>query len=101
MEFYKLSKKEVLSNLSTSEAGLSSKEAERRLLSYGLNVIKEKKRISALKIFFSQFKKFGMQTMKLVSIGRCAFIGPFAIDVRTRSDDQPEPFLACQFQKAF
>src|SRR3989344_755026 len=56
MEFYKLTKKEVLSNLSTSEAGLSSKEAEKRLLTYGSNIIKEKRRISALKIFVRQFK---------------------------------------------
>lgn len=37
------------------DKGLSSFEAEERIKKYGLNIIKEKKRISPLKIFFSQF----------------------------------------------
>jgi len=47
---------QVFKELSTSEKGLSQKEAEQRLKQYGLNEIKEGKKISAWEIFIGQFK---------------------------------------------
>ena len=45
----------VCDTLKTSKNGLSSEEAQRRLAEHGLNEIQEAKKISALKIFLSQF----------------------------------------------
>jgi Ca2+-transporting ATPase len=47
--------KEVLDELNTSEKGLSSSEAKKRLEKYGPNILEEKEKISPLKIFLSQF----------------------------------------------
>jgi len=58
MDFFSISIKGVFSKLNSNEKGLSSKEAKRRLAVYGLNEITEKEKISALKIFFDQFKSF-------------------------------------------
>tara|TARA_Y100000031_G_C8248509_1_gene399373 strand:+ start:874 stop:3543 length:2670 start_codon:yes stop_codon:yes gene_type:complete len=46
---------EIFKELDTKEEGLTEEEAEERLEKYGLNEIKESKKISALKIFLSQF----------------------------------------------
>lgn len=46
---------QVLKELKTSDKGLSQAEAEERLRQYGLNEIKEEKKISPLKIFIQQF----------------------------------------------
>ena len=40
------------------ERGLSYKEAENRLKKYGLNILKGKRKISALKILMNQFTDF-------------------------------------------
>jgi len=48
--------KEVFQDLDTTIKGLGSKEAERRLEEYGLNELKETKRVTALDIFLDQFK---------------------------------------------
>ena len=47
---------DVLKELNVAAGGLSSSEAKRRLEQYGLNEIREEKKISPLKIFISQFK---------------------------------------------
>ncbi|MBI2653556.1 calcium-translocating P-type ATPase, PMCA-type [Candidatus Woesearchaeota archaeon] len=47
---------QVLRELKTSEKGLSQKEAEERLKQYGLNEIKEGKKVSPWEIFLNQFK---------------------------------------------
>jgi len=47
---------DVFKELKTGKNGLTEKEAEARLEKYGLNVIKEGKKISALSIFLNQFK---------------------------------------------
>ena len=47
---------QVLNELKTSAKGLSQKEAEERLKQYGLNEIKEGKKISPWEIFLNQFK---------------------------------------------
>ncbi|MDD4498358.1 MAG: HAD-IC family P-type ATPase, partial [Methanosarcinaceae archaeon] len=48
--------KSVFEGLGTSDAGLSSEEAEKRLLEYGKNELEEGEKISSLKLFLSQFK---------------------------------------------
>lgn len=45
-------------NREDMENGLSNAEAEKRLKKYGLNQIEKKKKISSVKIFFSQFNDF-------------------------------------------
>ncbi|MBI4143603.1 calcium-translocating P-type ATPase, SERCA-type [Candidatus Woesearchaeota archaeon] len=47
---------QVFKELDSSEKGLSSAEAESRLKQYGLNEIKEGKKISAWEIFIGQFR---------------------------------------------
>ncbi|MFH1511236.1 MAG: cation-translocating P-type ATPase [Candidatus Woesearchaeota archaeon] len=49
---------EVLKLLETSEQGLSSGEAAKRIVQYGKNELKEKKARSKFKIFLSQFNSF-------------------------------------------
>ena len=46
---------EVLKELKTSSAGVSDEESQERLKQYGLNELKESKKISPWKIFFQQF----------------------------------------------
>jgi len=48
----------VLKALNTSEAGLSSGEAENKLEKYGKNELKEEEKTSVVKLFLSQFKSF-------------------------------------------
>lgn len=55
-EQYGLKKEEVLKTFLTSEAGLTSEEAKRRLEQNGKNALKEGKKKSKLGIFFAQFK---------------------------------------------
>ena len=47
---------EVLQSLNTSQEGLSSEEAERRLREYGPNMLQEKERIGPVQIFLRQFQ---------------------------------------------
>jgi len=47
---------EVLQSLNTSQEGLSSEEAERRLREYGPNMLQEKERIGPFQIFLRQFQ---------------------------------------------
>lgn len=47
---------DVFKELNTSEKGLTNREAESRLHKYGLNELKEEKKIRPLAIFFDQFK---------------------------------------------
>lgn len=48
----------VLKILNTSESGLSSAEAEKRLEKYGKNELQEEEKTSVVKLFLSQFKSF-------------------------------------------
>lgn len=53
---YKVSKESVLENLnSDSKTGLSTSEAEKRLIQYGLNSLGEEERVPLWKRFLSQF----------------------------------------------
>lgn len=56
--WHKLDIKEVYAKLSTSESGLSDKEAQLRLERYGYNELKEKKKVTSLQLFINQFKNF-------------------------------------------
>ena len=47
---------QVYKELQATEKGLSQTEADERLKKYGLNEIKEAKKVSPLKIFIDQFK---------------------------------------------
>ena len=51
MDYYNYSIKKTFDEFKTSEKGLSQQEAEKRLEKYGLNEIKEKKKISLFQIF--------------------------------------------------
>ncbi len=50
--------KEVLARLGTTAQGLSGKEAAKRLEKYGKNAIESESKISAVRIFLSQFRDF-------------------------------------------
>ena len=54
--FWHLSADDALNKLSCRVNGLTDQEANERLKRYGPNTIKSKKRVSALVLFFSQFK---------------------------------------------
>ena len=60
----------VFKELGTSEEGLSSEEVEKRLKEYGENELKEKEKVSVLRLFLSQFKSiliFILITASIVS----------------------------------
>ncbi|HAS81810.1 MAG TPA: cation-translocating P-type ATPase, partial [Verrucomicrobia bacterium] len=56
MAWHNLSAEKVLSQLASTEEGLSSQEAEQRLATNGLNELQEGSPVSPLQIFFAQFK---------------------------------------------
>lgn len=58
----------VFEELGTSEEGLSSEEAEKRLEKYGKNELKEKEKISILRLFLSQFKSILIFILIIASI---------------------------------
>jgi len=58
MDYHSLEIKEVFEKLGSSEKGLSSQEAEKRLQKYGENKLKKTRHFNALKVFLSQFKSF-------------------------------------------
>ncbi len=58
----------LFDTLGTSEAGLSSEEAERRLEKYGKNELKEKEKIPVLQLFLSQFKSILIFILVLAAI---------------------------------
>ncbi|MCW3978076.1 MAG: calcium-translocating P-type ATPase, SERCA-type [Candidatus Bathyarchaeota archaeon] len=55
MTHYNHTTHEVLKELTTSEKGLTSSEAEVRLRKHGKNVLEEKEKISPIRIFMEQF----------------------------------------------
>ena len=55
MKFYNKNIEDVFEELKTSESGLSSKEAETRILKYGKNELEEKKKQSWFLKFLAQF----------------------------------------------
>jgi P-type Ca2+ transporter type 2C len=73
-DYYTQPVSEVLSALGTSEKGLSEDEAQKRIKQYGLNELKEGKKISAIKIFFSQFTDFIVWIL-MAAIAISVFLG--------------------------
>ncbi|MFH1364383.1 MAG: calcium-translocating P-type ATPase, SERCA-type [Candidatus Aenigmatarchaeota archaeon] len=65
---------DVMEKLETAEKGLSQRDAEKRMEKYGLNEFVQKKKISKLEIFISQFKN------TLVAILIIAALFSFFID---------------------
>ena len=55
MTHYTRTADEVLKEMTTSEKGLTSSEAEVRLRDHGKNVLKEKEKIYPIRIFIEQF----------------------------------------------
>lgn len=53
--FYQLKVSEALEKLGSSRNGLSEEEAKKRLAKYGLNKLKEEKKVSKFKILLAQF----------------------------------------------
>ncbi|MBN1274905.1 hypothetical protein JXA12_01255, partial [Candidatus Woesearchaeota archaeon] len=56
IEYAGMGVKDSLSSLGTSEEGISSQEAKRRLGRYGPNELKQEHGITPLQIFINQFK---------------------------------------------
>ncbi len=56
LAYHSLEKEKVLEHLETSEMGLSSEEAKKRLQLYGENKLKAKKKKSVFALFLEQFK---------------------------------------------
>ncbi|PVX27099.1 MAG: ATPase [Candidatus Bathyarchaeum sp.] len=63
-----MEKKQLLDSLKTTEKGLTTEEAERRLQEFGPNELAAKEGASALSIFFGQFKDIFV-IMLLIAIG--------------------------------
>jgi Ca2+-transporting ATPase len=55
MKWYQHSFREIYQKLSTTEKGLTSEEAKKRLKKYGLNKLAEQEKINRFKIFLHQF----------------------------------------------
>ncbi len=55
-DYYRLSVEKVLNELTCNLNGLSEEETKKRLKKFGLNELKEKKKINALILFLNQFK---------------------------------------------
>jgi len=77
MDYYNYSVNKTLDEFKTSEKGLSQQDAEQRLEKYGLNEIKEEKKISVFQIFFSQFKS-SLIIILLAAIILTLIIGEYA-----------------------
>lgn len=54
--FWNLNSTEILKKLETSDEGLTSSEAQKRLSFYGPNILKPEKKFSVFSIFLTQFK---------------------------------------------
>ena len=54
-EWYQISAEEVKKKMETSEHGLTTEEAAKRLAQYGENVLAEGKKKSVFAVFFGQF----------------------------------------------
>lgn len=67
-KFYQSGIEEIYQNLDTSIDGLSTAEAEKRLEQNGENVLKERKKKSALSIFLRQFNNIMIILLILVGI---------------------------------
>ena len=76
-EWHNLETHEVLTALDSGDSGLTSDEAQRRLVEFGPNELAEKKKVSAWAIFFEQFKSF-LIIILLVAVALSAILGEVA-----------------------
>lgn len=53
-QWYSQTKSEVLTNLKTTESGLTTKECQKRIIKYGKNILPKKQKESILKIFIRE-----------------------------------------------
>jgi Ca2+-transporting ATPase len=67
-DWHSLPIKSIYQILKTSEKGLTQKEAEKKLVKYGPNKLKEEAKTPPLKIFLSQFKDFLILILLLATI---------------------------------
>jgi len=67
-KFYQLPHQEVMNLVQTRTTGLSQTEVERQREIYGRNQLEEAKRISPVKVFFSQFKDFLVLILIIASV---------------------------------
>ncbi|MBU4337929.1 MAG: cation-translocating P-type ATPase [Actinobacteria bacterium] len=71
MRWHQKETKDILDDLQSSSKGLSSEEAKKRLLEYGPNELKEKKKKTPFMMILDQFKDF----MIIVLIGAAVIAG--------------------------
>lgn len=76
--FYTLTKEQTLTYLRTSEMGLSSEEATKRLLQYGPNTIALEKKINVLQLLIGQFTE--LLVLVLVAAGIISYFVGDPID---------------------
>jgi len=70
------SKDEVISLLKSNEKGLTNKEADNRILKYGLNKLPSKRKASFIKIFFKQLLD-PIIILLLITVFFCIFINEY------------------------
>ena len=68
MEFYRKSANEVIENLGSSMQGLSEKESQTRISTYGLNELQGKKHSRLFSIIIDQFKDFLVMLLIVAAI---------------------------------
>ena len=73
-KWHLMGNEQVFKELKTSKKGLSQKEASARLMKYGPNQLKSRKRKNALVIFLEQFKSF-LVILLLIAVGISIFLG--------------------------
>lgn len=56
IDYYNITPAEALNVLNTTKKGLTDEEAQKRLFEYGPNILSKEQKLTALKIFLSQFK---------------------------------------------
>jgi len=73
-EWHRLEADTVIKLLGSSQLGLSSEEAKKRLVTFGYNKLEEAKKLSPLEIFVNQFKNVLMMIL-IAAVVISAFIG--------------------------
>ena len=73
MKFYNKNIEDVFEELKTSESGLSSKEAETRILKYGKNELEEKKKQSWFLKFLAQFNDLMIIILLILNFQYCLY----------------------------
>ncbi len=86
---HSLEVQEVVDKLNTSlETGLTGEEVNRRIEKYGLNELRETKKVSALKIFISQFQDFLIYLL-FFAIAISVIVGLYELSI----GNEPTEFL--------